>query len=296
MLSTSLFSQAWKRERIELVGAAGVTSFWGELGGSADEGGNYGPKDTDWSSTRWALSGAYRFYMRRNMAIKGALTFGYVYGDDAESQNETRRQRGLKFRSMIVELSAQYEIYFLTERTKGMYRLRGSRGLKKLKFDAYAFIGIGAFFFNPQNEKDGTWYNLQPFGTEGQTSGNGQKYSRVQGVVPLGLGFKKKINRNISLGLEFGVRFTTTDYIDDVSSTYWHRDAINAANGDQGDLAEYFSNPNDDSVWPSVTYSQDGTSYTLQQRGDPSQNDTYMFSMITVNYKWRKRRRSMPKF
>ena len=97
----------------------------------------------------------------------------------------------------------------------------------------------------------------------------------------------------MSIGLEFGVRMTTTDYIDDVSNTYYHRDAIKNANGD---LAEYFSNPNDDAVWPSFTYSQDGSSFTLQQRGDPSQNDTYMFSLVTLSYKMRRARRSLPKF
>jgi len=296
LFTSTAYSQAWKRERVELSGAVGMTSFLGDLGGSASEGGNYGPKDLDFASSSIALGGAYRYYLRRNMAAKGTLTLGMVEGDDAQSQNPTRLARGLKFRSIIVEISAQYEFYFFSERTKGMYRLRGAKGIKKLKFDGYLFVGIGLFYSNPQNIKDGKWTSLQPLGTEGQTSGNGSKYSRVQGSVPLGIGFKKKINRNFSIGLEFGVRLTTTDYIDDVSTTYWHRDAIRAANGSNADLAEYFSNPNDDSVWPSVTYSQDGENFTLQQRGDASQNDTYMFSMITVNYRWRKRRRSMPKF
>lgn len=289
------FSQAWKRQRTEIVGGLGISSFLGDLGGSAKEGGSYGPQDLDFAKSGFAIGGGMRYFLRNNMALKGGLTFGLVQGDDAQSQNATRNSRGLKFRSIIVELSGQYEFFFLSERSKGMYRLRGSRGLKNLKMDAYLFVGLGLFYFNPQNEKDGEWHNLQPLGTEGQTAGNGSKYSRIQGAVPLGIGFRKKINREISIGLEFGIRMTTTDYIDDVSGTYYHRDAIKAANGSNGDLASYFSNPQSDEVWPSVTYGQDG-SFTLQQRGDPSQNDTYTFSMITVSYKISARKRSLPKF
>lgn len=292
---STAFSQAWKRQRAEVVGVVGMSSFLGDLGGSASEGGGYGPQDLDFSKSGFAIGGGYRYLLRSNMAVKGSLNFGMVYGDDAESQNPTRQARGLKFRSIILELSGQYEFYFLSERTKGMYRLRGAKGLKKLKLDGYLFVGLGVFFFNPQGEMDGKWHSLQPLGTEGQTSGNGSKYSLIQGATLFGLGFKKKVTRDISIGLEFGVRMTTTDYLDDVSGTYYHRDAIRDANGGNADVADYLSNPQDDAVWPSVTYGQDG-SFTLQQRGDPSNNDTYFFSLITVNYKLTRKRRSLPKF
>ena len=295
-ITSALYSQAWQRERQEVVGGAGITSFLGDLGGSSAEGGNYGPKDLDFSTTGPAIWGGYRYYLRRIMAVKGTLSYGMVYGDDAESQNTTRKARGLKFRSMILEVSGQFEFYFLTERTKGMYRLRGKKGLSSLKFDGYLFVGLGVFYYNPKGEYNGEWHALQPLGTEGQTSGNGSKYSRIQGSLPIGIGFKKKVSRKMSIGLEFGLRMTTTDYIDDVSGTYWHRSEIRKANGSNADMADYLSNPRPDSEWPSVTYSQDGKNFVLQQRGDPSNNDTYMFSTFTVSYKLRRRRRSMPKF
>ena len=295
VVSSASFSQAWKRERVEFIGMVGMTSFLGDLGGSASEGGNYGPKDLDFAKSGFAISAGVRYQLKSYLAMKGVLSYGMIYGDDHESQNPTRYARGLKFRSMILEASAQIEFYFLTERTKGMYRLKGAKGIRKLKLDAYIFSGLSLFYFNPKNEMDGTWYALQPLGTEGQTAGNGSKYSRFQANLPIGIGFKKKVSRKVSIGLEFGVRLTTTDYLDDVSGTYYHRDKIREANGGNADVADYLSNPNDDSVWPSVTYGQDG-SYELQQRGDPTNNDTYMFSVITVNYKFKRRRRSMPKF
>jgi hypothetical protein len=290
------FSQSWKRERKELVGSIGVTSFLGDLGGSASEGGGYGPQDLDVASSSGVIGGGYRYYIRRSMAVRGNLYLAMVRGSDAQSQNPTRQARGLNFRTFIVELSGQYEFYFLSERTKGMYRLRGAKGLKNLKLDAYLFLGLGVFYYNPQNYAEGAWHNLRPLGTEGQTSGKGSKYSMVDVCLPFGLGFKKKVTRKISLGLEFGVRMTATDYIDDVSDTYWHQQDIKDANGSNGDLAAYLANPQENNGWPSVVYSQDGVNYTLQQRGDPNNNDTYFFSNITLSYKLKRRKRSMPKF
>ena len=93
---------------------------------------------------------------------------------------------------------------------------------------------------------------------------------------------------------------TTSDYLDDVSDTYYEQDKIKAANGSNGDLAAYLANPSENNPppdeWPSVTYSQDGTVSEYQQRGDPSNNDTYMFATVTLSYKIKRKRRSMPKF
>ena len=303
MLFSEVYSQNWKRERMEIGGHAGVTSFLGDLGGSSDEGGNYGPKDLDFAATGYVIGGAFRYYLRPNMAAKANLSFAQVSGDDKNSANETRRARDLNFRTQIVELSVQYEFYFLSERTKGMYRLRGSKGLRKLKLDGYLFMGLGAFYYNPQGKANGEWHSLRNIGTEGQTAGNGSKYSVVAGALLGGIGFKKKINRKISIGLEMGVRFTTSDYIDDVSGTYYEIDKIRAANPDDPDLAAQLANPNQTQAggpakndWPSVTYNQDGTVAEYQQRGDPDNNDTYMFTALTFTYKIVRKRRSMPKF
>ena len=296
MLFSETYSQNWKRQRLEIGGHAGVTSFLGDLGGSSSEGGGYGPKDLDFAATGYVIGGALRYYLRPNMAAKANLSFAQVSGDDANSSNETRKARGLNFRTQIVELSVQYELYFLTERTKGMYRLRGAKGLRKLKLDGYVFAGIGAFYYNTQGQANGEWHNLRNIGTEGQTAGNGSKYSIIAGALPVGIGFKKKINKKVSIGLEMGVRFTTSDYIDDVSGNYYEVDKIKAANPDDPELAAKLANPNENNGWPSVTYNQDGTVSEYQQRGDPDNNDTYMFTTLTFTYKILRKRRSMPKF
>lgn len=303
-IAWSAHGQSWKRMRHELSGGIGISNFLGDLGGS-EEGGGYGPQDYNWAATRWYLNGSYRYYVRQNMALKGSLTVGMLSGDDAHSTNEFRQQRSLKFRSLIVEVSGQYEFYFMTHRTKGTYRLRGAKGLKKLKLDGYLFVGIGMFYFNPKGEYNGDWYALQPLGTEGQgiAEGRADPYSRIQACFPFGVGFKRKINKKVAVGFEMGLRFTTTDYVDDVSDVYYESDLIAAAHPDLdvqvGDVTEniagYLSNPGAPE-WADVAYNADGTVSEYQKRGNPHNNDTYMFVGFSVHYKLIKQRRSLPKF
>ena len=48
-----------------------------------------------------------------------------------------------------------------------------------------------------------------------------RKYSLIQPAIPLGIGFKFALNDKWSVGIEYGIRITFTDHIDDVSKTYF---------------------------------------------------------------------------
>jgi len=265
----------------------------GDLGGSNLEGTN-GLRDFDLESTRFAIGLGYRYYLRENMAVRGNLIYARIHGDDKYSKNEVRNSRGLKFRAPLIELSAQYEYYLLQERTKGMYRLRGVKGLRAIKLDVYAFAGIGLFYFNPRGEYNGKWYSLQPLGTEGQGIREGlDKYGRVQMTYFPGFGIRKKIDKRWTVGVEFTMRLTTSDYLDDVSGTYYINDEIRAANGD---AAAYLANPPGTENFLDVSFTNDGEPVSFEVRGDPNDNDSYMFMMFSANYKFAKRRRSLPKF
>ena len=86
------------------------------------------------------------------------------------------------------------------------------------------------------------------------------------------------------------MRKTFSDYIDDVSNTYYDSEGIGFRNtSDASPEALYFADP-------SGIYNNGG--YTEpQQRGDVRDKDAYMLGMISVNYKpARRRRRNLPKF
>ena len=280
------YSNRWKRYRYELVMGIGATNFLGELGGADKEGTNF-LRDFEFSMTRPAVNIGIRYKILEKLSTKVGLSYGILRGDDKTTNEKFRHNRNLNFYAHIVEFSGQFEYSIIKEKIGHRYNLRRVRGLKGLKLNTYLFAGIGGFWFNPygKNPQTDDWVKLQPLGTEGQGMvGSREKYSRIQLAIPFGIGFKYGIDREWSIGVEFGARKTFTDYIDDVSTTYY----------DNGDLA---------AVSPLAATMADpslgevpGQTAVNQQRGDPTDYDSYMFLMITLNYKLKTTRKGLPKF
>jgi hypothetical protein len=127
----------------------------------------------------------------------------------------------------------------------------------------------------------------------------------VQFAIPFGVGFKYALDKKSSIGLEYGLRKTFTDYIDDVSTTYvvsqWRSDSY----GEYADLlgmtptAAALSDPSLNQFPVGLgdeNYLGACQSCPGQQRGDPTDFDSYMFLLITYNRKIRTTRRGLPKF
>jgi opacity protein-like surface antigen len=305
-LALNADAQRWKRYRHEAWGGFGGTNFLGELGGGQTEARDLF-LDFDAKSSRYVLMGGYRYKLNEITSVRGSLAYGRLYGSDRFSGDIHRFSRNLTFRSPLIELAAVGELYFIREKTSNRYRVRGIRGALGSGFSAYINAGLGGFFFNPkaQYPGDGKWYALQPIGTEGQGfPGQPKKYSRVQMCIPMGIGAKYSINRNLALTLEYSFRFTFTDYMDDVSTDYYDPVAIANANGGvgttSGDAAAYLSNP------AFLVIKDDGTEFIaggkvpwqvpVQQRGDKTTNDTYMFAVLALNYKFTSKKANRPKF
>jgi hypothetical protein len=113
--------------------------------------------------------------------------------------------------------------------------------------------------------------------TEGQGFENGpSNYSRLAFSFPVGGGVYMLLDKNFTVGLDFGMRFTSTDYIDDASGYFYDNDAIRARDGK---LAAYFANPS-----VALQNVPDRNWYTENQpRGGSKSNDTYMFLQFTVS-------------
>ncbi len=283
----------WKRTRYELIGGIGVANFLGELGGSSKAGQDY-YHDLQFSQSRPLFNAGVRYKILEPLAVKVALSYGYFHGDDSKTNNIYRHDRNLKFRSPIVELGSQLEFSIIKEQIKHRYSLRRSRkfSLRDLNINIYVFAGISGFWFNPRGKDDspggdGKWHSLQPLCTEGQgLIETRKKYHRVQVAIPIGIGFKYAINSKMSIGLEYGGRFTFTDYIDDVSTTYVDKDWLVQ---ERGDLAGRLSNPGLGEINGYVYQAGD-------QRGNPNSNDYYMFTVVSISYKLYTGRNGMQKF
>ena len=100
------------------------------------------------------------------------------------------------------------------------------------------------------------------------------------------MGFKYALSTDWSIGIEYGIHKTFTDYIDDVSKTYIDPVFLEQ---EKGVMAAYFSNPTINSLPSEVTEAG-------QQRGDPRDKDSYMFGIISFYYKIPKGKFTLPKF
>ncbi|MCC7302829.1 MAG: hypothetical protein IT233_09315 [Bacteroidia bacterium] len=282
-------AQRWNKFRYEALLGIGATNFLGDLGG-ADQIGTNGLKDLELILTRPSVAAGLRYRVYEHWSVKGLFAWGIVRGDDKLTDEFYRNNRQLHFKSNIYELSFQIEGHLIKEQPGHRYKIKGARGWKNIELNVYGFAGIAGLYFNPKAKYiNGGWYELQPLGTEGQgIKPDLDPYSRVTIAIPLGIGIKHLFTRYFSVGLEVGMRKTFTDYLDDVSSTYYTDSIRTYYNNDP--LHVYFADPSlgqgpsPRSVWQG------------QQRGDPTDKDAYMFVHITMAYKLSYKKRTRSKF
>jgi len=200
----------------------------------------------------------------RRIVVKSELLLGYIRADDARNRNDTMKlNRNLHFRSPIYELSGQVEFNFLPYET----------GNSLYPFTPFIFAGISLFRFNPKAEaSNGEWVALQPLSTEGQGTTSFQdrkKYALTQFSIPMGGGFKIAVDKTFNIILEYGIRKTFTDYLDDVSTSY--------IGGNLIDMSPLGVEMSDKSL--------NGPQAKGFQRGDSKDKDWYTFTGITLSFK-----------
>lgn len=288
VVSANLYGQRWKYYRYEVMWSAGFSTFLGDLGGADNKGshGLMGLRDIDWQATRPALGVGMRFKVTEIIGVKGNFYLSMLSGSDKYTNYAERRDRNLNFTSVLTELSVQGEISLIKERMGYSYSFKTWRGWRSFVVNTYLFAGVGGFFFNPMSTYDGTWYSLQPRGTEGQGfTGMPERYYRMAVCFPVGIGFKYAIDRVMVFGIEAGIRYTTTDYIDDVSSQYYN-DSIMMQ--ERGIITATLADPA-----PKV---QDYDDEEQVKRGNYLYNDVYGFLMVNISYRLRARRDLTPVF
>lgn len=255
------------------IGAANILS---DLGGSPDIGRGF-VADLEFATTRPVIGGFFRQNFNSILSARASVYYAQVTGDDALIPETTmggthRKYRNLSFKSPILEFSGMVEINLLP------YLPGSSRN----RFAPYVMAGVGVFHFDPKANYNGQWIRLQPLGTEGQGLPNypgKEHYSLTELCFPVGGGIKININKKYALNIEVSHRFTTTDYIDDVSTTYVDEaDFYRAYGPTKGALIAGLS---DRSSGERTASTAPGA-----QRGDPSDFDQYTFAgLFTFSYK-----------
>ena len=273
----SVFSQAsnfnsqgaWSRNKKEIVMSLGATQFLGDLGGRNRIGKDYTMGDLNWKSTNFNIGVGFRYRFHKNFATTSMLNIGMLKGDDALTDEPIRNARNLHFRSPLINLNQRIEwIIWANDKTGSRYGMKG--GAKNHNFQLYAFTGIGIAWFNPQARYQGKWVNLRPLKTEGQGMENGPKnYLPITATIPAGLGVKFGIAKMWTLGIGAIYLKTFSDYIDDVSGSYYDPAIL----ADRiGPASAYLSNP---SSTPSLF--NPGS-----QRGDKDKDAVFYLNIIAT--------------
>ncbi len=206
----------------------------------------------------------YKYNFNERFSVRGAFTLGYLKGYDSKSKVASQLERNLNFESWIYDFAITGEFNFF----------KYAPGDMSHPITPFIFGGIAVFKFNPTTTAgDGNKYELQPLGTEGQGTTfypNRKKYSLTTASIPFGIGVKANISKTFAVGIEWGMRYAFTDYLDDVSGTYADPNVIQA---ERGDIAYELANRS--TLTDEILEGR--------QRGNSSTNDWYSFALITFS-------------
>lgn len=220
-------------------GQLGASFYQGELDNHAFEPWREGASNPfTQRSFRPAFGLQLNYHFNHHMFLRLQGNYGWIAGDDALSEDPKRRARNLSFRSHVVEASLQLVYEFFAEDLHYKYRPDWS---------PYVFSGLALFHFSPKAKPDprwvdhykaednpgantlfsssNEWVRLHNLGTEGQYLPSGIReefnlpdpYRLTSISIPLGIGVRKRLTNKLDLRVEFSLRKTFTDYLDDVS-------------------------------------------------------------------------------
>lgn len=156
----------------------------------------------------------YRSNLGKVVSFRAALTGGKI-GASEKPIDAFAAQRNASFDLFLLEASTVFEYHFLNWRDTKRF----------VRFTPYLFGGVGLFGISGNDTKTA-------------------EYSNIQGAIPFGLGAKYVYTPQWYFSLEFGVRKTGFDYLDNISG------------GDRR--------------------------HKNYQYGNPSDNDTYFFLGISI--------------
>jgi hypothetical protein len=208
MLPLLSFSQRWKLRRAEAVVGLGASNYFGDIGGAASDNNLLGLKDIDLFSTRPNIAVGGRYRLTEDMNLRGNFAFGYLEGTDMESKNEPRNYA---FSTSIFEFSGIFEYCLIPENNPVNFSLGSLRdGLRSnnANLNTYVFAGLGASYFDVKALDDLA------------TSDRFNDSKNMTLVVPVGVGIKYPVASMTHIGFEIGGRWTSTDYIDGLT-TKW---------------------------------------------------------------------------
>jgi|SRR5690242_6294201 hypothetical protein len=213
-----------------------------------------------------AIGGFVRKQFGNYSSVRLSGHFAKLGYSDIYSSNEYDLRRNLSFNTNIFEIALQGDFnFFKFNPTDPNY-----------SFTPYATIGVGIFNYNPYAYYKNQKVYLRPLHTEGQTFyENRKEYGSMALCFPIGFGIKYAINDRMNISFEISHRFTTTDYLDDVSKTYVGADKFPSTGGEKS-LAGILQ---DRSFEVGTPIGIEG-----RQRGFSKQKDQYTIAEVGISF------------
>ena len=261
VVAENVMAQSFYNRRIDrkwiVSGGTGTAKYFGELNNPGEL----------FQGTRWNIEGGLERRITDRISARASLTLFQLSGSDAKAASEDRAPRNLNFTSWNTELAVTGTVQLFSER---------GRYYQRPVFNPFLFAGIGAVFYNPRTDIPAEDHNGNPLADAGKMTSLRQhqtelvSYSPVALAIPFGLGVKMMITPALNFTATGGYRFTTTDYLDDVSTQHYDDSKFSsplaAALADRG---------------PEV-----GAPIKAEGkvRGNPERNDGYFILSLRIDY------------
>ncbi|MBB5395606.1 DUF6089 family protein [Mucilaginibacter sp. AK015] len=230
-----------------------------EIGGAIGAAGYIG--DLNVNNPVKPSGGFAGLFVKRNfnryLGVKLSYSFAQISGADSTSSSRQFRDRNLSFKTPLNELSLMGEFNFMSYIPDA----------GKNKYTPYIYLGAGVTSYAPRAVLDDKLVGLRALRTEGQSN----PYATTTIVIPFGAGVKYNFSGKWTVAADLGYRYTTTDYLDDVSGLYADPSRLSSAAAVK--LADRSGEK---------THVYIGTPGT--QRGDFKPRDYYLFVGFTLSY------------
>lgn len=199
------------------------------------------------------------------IGLKVAANYARLGYSDIYSENEVQKTRNLSFNTNLWEFSLSGDFNFF----------KFYPGMSEYSYTPYVSLGVGVFSYDPYTYLNNEKQFLRSLGTEGQGSAaypDRVPYGSMGVCFPFAVGMKYNMSEAVNVFAEVGYRFTTTDYLDDVSTTY---------------APDAFPNGQ-----PEINYLLSDRSYETgarigikgRQRGNSQQKDAYIIAQVGVSF------------
>lgn len=164
----------------EIGGLIGMTNYIGDIG-----------KTNYIAPNNMAFGAIFKWNRSARHSFRGSLMVAGISGDDNDSKESRRKERGYEFSNTIMELSIGLEYTFWEF---SMYS--GQPAQTPYLYTGLTYFGYNALVKDPQTNV------IDDYDKAGAVA------------VPMVVGYKTTVGTSLILGFEIGARYTLTDNLD----------------------------------------------------------------------------------